>query len=204
MLPILSFTAPTAPFEIGLLHRGSLHPAAPRCFGQMPTAANASHRCPRLYSFYVGISQQGTFWQWGRRESQRVWWAQNKNVTTTRQTRTHVESLVAPCVIAQWPRACMLPSVTLRVHMLIHSACKWMCVSTGGGGARAKEGPGLPCSCTSGLYIRPLINPEWRPGSDRLTRQAPVQDTAWFITSELQPALIYFGLRKGESGRGCV
>ena len=67
----------------------------------------------------------------------------------------------------------------------------------------ALRGSGLPCSSTSGLYIRPLINPEWRPGSDRLTGQAPVQDRAWFITTELQPALIYFRVRKEES-RGRV
>lgn len=66
----------------------------------------------------------------------------------------------------------------------------------------AQKGSGLPCSSTSGLYIRPLINPEWRPGSDRLTGQAPVQDRAWFITTELRPALIYFSLRKGESPMG--
>lgn len=66
----------------------------------------------------------------------------------------------------------------------------------------AQWGSGLPCSSTSGLYIKPLINPEWRPGSDRMAGQAPVQDRAWFITTELQPALIYFRLRKGESRGG--
>lgn len=67
----------------------------------------------------------------------------------------------------------------------------------------AQRGSGLPCSSTSGLYIRPLINPEWRPGSDRLTGQAPAQDRPWFITTELQPALIYFswGERRVEGLR---
>lgn len=65
-----------------------------------------------------------------------------------------------------------------------------------------RRAQGSLCFSTSGLYIKPLINPEWRPGSDRLTGQAPVQDRAWFITSELQPALIYFRRREGESGGG--
>lgn len=65
-----------------------------------------------------------------------------------------------------------------------------------------KRAQGSLCFSTSGLYIKPLINPEWRPGSDRLTGQAPVQDRAWFITSELQPALIYFRRREVESRGG--
>lgn len=65
-----------------------------------------------------------------------------------------------------------------------------------------KRFQGSFCFSTSGLYIKPLINPEWRPGSDRLTGQAPVQDRAWFITSELQPALIYFRRREVESRGG--
>lgn len=65
-----------------------------------------------------------------------------------------------------------------------------------------KRAQGSLCFSTSGLYIKPLINPEWRPGSDRLTGQAPVQDRVWFITSELQPALIYFRRREVESRGG--
>ena len=135
-------------------------------------------------------------------------------MTITRKTWTHVETFschMSACVTggAPWKGACMLPLVTSCVHMLLR-----MCVLQR---KREREreiererepeaalrGSGLPCSSTSGLYIRPLINPEWRPGSDRLTGQAPVQDKAWFITTELQPALIYFRVRKEES-RGRV
>lgn len=92
--------------------------------------------------------------------------------------------------------------------MVIYSAWMYACVyvceqrERGRETRAAQRGSGLPCSSTSGLYIRPLINPEWRPGSDSLTGQAPVQDRAWFITTELQLALIYFGLRRGENRGG--
>lgn len=56
----------------------------------------------------------------------------------------------------------------------------------------------LSCS-TSGLYIRPLINPQWKPQYDILTGQAPTLDRSWFITTESQPTLIYFSF--GEEGR---
>lgn len=56
----------------------------------------------------------------------------------------------------------------------------------------------LSCS-TSGLYIRPLINPQWKPQDDILTGQAPALDRSWFITTESQPTLIYFCF--GEEGR---
>lgn len=107
--------------------------------------------------------------------------------------------------VCNWQRAletaCMLLLVIVNGHVWW---CMYMCLCA----CREREreptqrGSGLPCSSTSGLYIKPLINPEWRPACDRLTGQAPVQDKAWFITSELQPALIYFRLRKGESRGG--
>lgn len=52
---------------------------------------------------------------------------------------------------------------------------------------------------TSGLYIRPLINPQWKPSYDILTGQAPVLDRSWFIATESQPTLIYFSF--GEEGK---
>ena len=107
------------------------------------------------------------------------------HVAHTRKTWTHVET--SEC----W-------SACVCVH--VQSMC--VCIFRERETKAAKWGSGLPCSCTSGLYIRPLINPEWRPGSDRLTGQAPVQDRAWFITTELQLALIYFRLRRGESREG--
>lgn len=91
---------------------------------------------------------------------------------------------------------CMVKGMSV-VHVYV------ACIHADGEGRRCSEGFRAPCSCTSGLYIKPLINPEWRPGSDRMTGPAPVQDGTWFITTELQPALIYFRRRKGES-RGVV
>lgn len=130
-----------------------------------------------------------------------------------RKTWTHTETFlgIPVCVgvclqLAVCLVRCMFILVMLCVHMLIHSVCICACVCR----EREREpeaalrGSGLPCSSTSGLYIRPLINPEWRPGSDRLTGPAPVQDRAWFITTELQPALIYFRLRRGESKGVCL
>lgn len=52
---------------------------------------------------------------------------------------------------------------------------------------------------TSGLYIRPLINPQWKPSYDILTGQAPVLDRSWFIATESQVTLIYFS--SGEEGK---
>lgn len=52
---------------------------------------------------------------------------------------------------------------------------------------------------TSGLYISPLINPQWKPNYDILTGQAPVLDRSWFIATESQPTLIYFSF--GEKGK---
>lgn len=65
----------------------------------------------------------------------------------------------------------------------------------------AKPPPGslLLSWSTSGLYIRPLINPQWKPSYDILTGQAPVLDRSWFIATESQPTLIYFSF--GEEGK---
>lgn len=109
------------------------------------------------------------------------------------------------CIISHRTRYCkkspklvMIPSLPSPKPRCLSTLSSSSSMFLGGQKHREPQPPGslLLSWSTSGLYIRPLINPQWKPSYDILTGQAPVLDRSWFIATESQPTLIYFSFGK--------